>query len=107
MHEDGLVDTYMKGKGVPTHVLESNARHEEYRDMLFEPFAHHPRSIASFRKLQSKNHEISGWRMTKRMLTALQDKTFQLGPTECRPLGHKLNRDLRQHWSRADDDPDL
>jgi hypothetical protein len=87
MQEDGEVSTYMKGKGVPSKVLKSLAKHEDYRRMLFEPYE----SSASFRKLQSKNHEICGFNMRKRMLTALQDKTFQEGPTVSRPLGHWKN----------------
>jgi len=83
-HEDGELTTYMKGKGVPSKVLRANAQHDDYRRMLFEPFD----SRVSFRKLQSSNHEISGLQMSKRMLTALQDKTFQLNHLESRALGH-------------------
>ena len=96
MHEDGTIDAYMKGKGVPRQVLKAQVKHEDYRRMLFTPYD----SVANFRKLQSSNHEICGLQMSKRMLTAMQDKTYQTGPTESRPLGHYLNHNV-------DDDPDL
>lgn len=87
MHEDGEISTYMRGKGVPSKVLKANANHESFCEMLFQPYE----SRVSFRTLRSTNHEIRGMNMSKRMLTALQDKTYQVSPLESRPLGHYLN----------------
>jgi hypothetical protein len=78
---------YMKGKGVPSHVLDSRADHEAFRRMLFEPYE----SVVSRNKLQSFDHQIHALTMEKRMLTCINDKVFQLSPLECRPLGHWRN----------------
>jgi hypothetical protein len=78
---------HMKGKGVPTHVLESNADHKSFRRMLFEPYS----STVSFSKLQSYKHQIHALTTEKRMLTCINDKVFQVSPLESRPLGHWRN----------------
>jgi len=91
----GELDAAAKGKGVPSRVLkgeraaERNAVHASFYKMLFEPHV----SRVTFRKLQSFKHHVCGLEVTRSMLTALQDKTYQLSPTESRPLGHWRNRD--------------
>jgi hypothetical protein len=84
---DGSMDTICKGKGVPNAVLKRNTDHSSYRNMLFEPYE----SNVTFKKLQSFKHQMHSLQLTRRMLTALQDKTFQLSPLESRPLGHWRN----------------
>jgi hypothetical protein len=86
---DGSDNTtdYMKGKGVPSHVLNSRADHEAFRRMLFEPYE----SVVSFNKLQSFEHQVHALTMEKRMLTCINDKVYQVSPLECRPLGHWRN----------------
>jgi hypothetical protein len=86
---DGQLSTSLKGKGVPTTVLEDTADHAGYRKMLFAPFE----SNVSFKKFQAFKHQVHTLQMTKKMLTPLQDKTYQVSPTESRPLGHDLNRE--------------
>ena len=49
-HEHG----HMKGKGVPSKVLETQAGHEAYKKMVVTPY----RSTATFSRFQSKNHVI-------------------------------------------------
>ena len=97
---DGELDTIAKGKGVPSAVLKRNADHASFRHMLFDP----RESVVSFRKLQSFKHEMHGLQLNKRMLTALQDKTFQLSPTESRPLGHWRNRAENDGDMEVDDE---
>jgi len=87
--EKVVVDAITKGKGVPTSVLKKNATHAVYRKMLFEPHS----STVKFRKLQSFKHQVCGLEVNRSMLTALQDKTYQLSTTESRPLGHWRNRE--------------
>jgi hypothetical protein len=85
--DDGGLDEYAKGKGVPKTVLKENAHHDSFVKMLFEPFA----SNVTYKKLQSFRHQVYTLQMTKKMLTSLQEKTYQVSPTESRPLGHYLN----------------
>jgi hypothetical protein len=86
---EGFVD-YLRCKGVPTPVLKENADHENFVKMLFEPFV----SNVTYKKLQSFNHQVYTLEMTKKMLTSLQEKTYQVSPTESRPLGHWRNGDV-------------
>ncbi len=69
-------------------MLKENAEHMSFVKMLFEPFA----STVSYKKFQSFNHQVYTLQMTKKMLTPMQEKTYQVSPTESRPLGHYLNR---------------
>jgi len=85
---DGDLVGTAKGKGVPSGVLKREATHADFYKMLFEPHE----SRVTFRKLQSFKHHVCGLEVTRSMLTALQDKTYQLSPTESRPLGHWRNR---------------
>jgi hypothetical protein len=95
---DGDLDTIAKGKGVPSAVLKRQTDHDSFRRMLFEPYE----SNATFKKLQSFKHQMHSLQMTKKMLTSLQDKTYQLSPTESRPLGH-----WRNSVEDVDDDDEL
>jgi hypothetical protein len=105
---DGQLSTSLKGKGVPTTVLVDNTDHAGYRRMLFEPFE----SNVSFKKFQAFKHQVYTLQMTKKMLTPLQEKTYQVSPTESRPLGHYLNREDDAEAADAaagveEDDPEL
>ena len=83
----GRQHTHMKGKGVPKRVLAAKASHEKYKEMLFEPYA----SSATFSALRSHNHIVERLEITKKMLTAFNDKVFQYDPLFSRPLGHWRN----------------
>jgi len=84
-------------KGVSKRVLKAQARHENYKKMLFSPTP----SSAEFNKFQSYKHSICVVRMRKRMLTCFQDKTYQVSSTESRPLGHWRNEDPAQRAADA------
>jgi hypothetical protein len=83
----GHPHSHMKGKGVPKRVLAAKANHEHYKDMLFEPHA----SSASFHALRSHNHIVERLYLTKKMLTAYNEKVHQYEPLRSRPLGHWRN----------------
>lgn len=100
---DGSLGQTARGKGVDKTVLKENANHISFVKMLFEPFA----SNVTYRKFQSFNHQVYTLQMTKKMLTPLQEKTFQLSPTESRPLGHYLNHlDNAEALEAHDEDDD-
>ena len=80
--------SHMKGKGVPSRVLETQAGHEAYKKMVVTPY----RSTATFSRFQSKNHVIEKVTMEKKMLTAFNDKVFQFEQFKSRPLGHWRNK---------------
>jgi hypothetical protein len=85
---EGRQHTHMKGKGVPKRVLAAQASHKQYMQMIAEPFE----STATFSALRSRNHVVERLQVSKRMLTAYNDKVFQLSAQESRPLGHWRNR---------------
>jgi hypothetical protein len=85
--EDGEDESIKKGKGVPARVLKKQATHASYRQILFEPGP----SEATFRAFRSLKHSIVQLETSKRMLTAFNDKVYQLGATDSRPLGHWKN----------------
>jgi hypothetical protein len=85
--EDGEDESIRKGKGVPARVLKKQATHESYKKILFEPAP----SEATFRAFRSLKHSIVQLESTKRMLTAFNDKVYQLNAMESRPLGHYSN----------------
>ena len=55
--------------------------------MLFEPRA----SSATFQALRSHKHTVERLQLTKKMLTAYNDKVHQYEPLRSRPLGHWRN----------------
>ena len=57
--------------------------------MLFEPYVNY----VTFNCLRSKNHVSQRLEITKKGLTAINDKVFQLSAVESRPLNHYLNRE--------------
>ncbi len=83
----GEGETIMKGKGVPSGVLKKQATHAAYKDILLEPAP----SEACFRAFRSLKHSLVQVEMTKRMLTAFNDKVYQDSPLISRPLGHWRN----------------
>ena len=85
--ESGEGETIMKGKGVPSRVLKKQATHEAYKEILFEPAP----SEVSFRAFRSYKHAITQVEMSKRMLTAFNDKVYQESSLFSRPLGHWRN----------------
>jgi len=84
---EGTQLTHMKGKGVPKRVLAAQASHEHYKQMIFEPFE----SSATFSAMRSHNHVVERLTITKKMLTAFNDKVFQHERLASRPLGHCRN----------------
>ena len=85
----GEYDTSMKGKGVPKRALKAKARHDMYRDMVRAPF----RCYETFRAMSSKRQTNVVLELNKRMLTAYNDKVYQIAWDESRPLGHSRNED--------------
>jgi hypothetical protein len=81
-----------KGKGVPKHVMNTMITQEDFRRTLFDPLA--ARKEAKFRRFQSFSHKICNVETTRKLLTSVQDKTYQLDPLTSRPLGHWRNRAL-------------
>jgi hypothetical protein len=86
--EDGVDESIRKGKGVPARVLKKEATHESYRSMLLTPGP----CEATFRTFRSFSHSIVQLEVKKRMLTAFNDKVFQLSALDSRPLGHWKNQ---------------
>ena len=84
---NGLEHTHKKAKGVPTRILTTQASHEHYRRVVFEPFV----SNATFSALRSRNHVVEKIVLTKKMLTSFNDKVFQYEQLRSRPLGHWRN----------------
>ena len=77
----------MKGKGVPKRVLKAKATHEMYYNMVKSPY----KCYESFRAMRSQKQTNVVLELNKRMLSAYNDKVFQLSWNESRPLGHYLN----------------
>jgi hypothetical protein len=86
----GEDESIKKGKGVPARVLKKHATHDSYRKVLLEPAP----SEATFRAFRSFNHKLAQVEVNKRMLTAFNDKVFQLDALESRALGHWKNDQL-------------
>ena len=84
----GAIRHDKKGKGIPKFVIKKKTTHEEYKAMLFDPSV----SEVSFYKLGSEAHQMQKQRLTKKKLTAYNDKVFQLSSMESRPLGHYRNK---------------
>ena len=85
--DSGEAESIMKGKGVPSRVLKKEATHASYKEILFDPSP----SDVSFRAFRSFKHSIVQIEMSKRMLTAFNDKVYQDSPMTSRPLGHWRN----------------
>ena len=83
----GDYEEVMKGKGVPKRVLKAKAKHEMYLQMIKEPF----HSYEKFRAMRSQKQTNVVLELTKRMLTAYNDKIYQLSWDSSRPLGHWRN----------------
>jgi hypothetical protein len=85
--KDGICIDYMKGKGVPKRVLQKKATHETYKDMIFNTSVNR----ITFRTLRSKNHVVEQLEIDRKMLTAYNDKVYQIDSLSSRPLGHWRN----------------
>jgi hypothetical protein len=85
---DGVLVDYLKGKGTPTRVLQANATHDSYKQMIFNPTS----TRVSFRTLRSKDHVVQQLEIDRKMLTSYNDKVFGFSILESRPLGHWRNR---------------
>jgi hypothetical protein len=80
--------TTLKGKGVPTKALERQYKNvEAYKEAILRRNA----PPAQFRSIQSRDHIPEHRLITKKCLTADNDKVFLLSPYASRPLGHKQN----------------
>jgi hypothetical protein len=90
VEHEGAMTEEKKGKGVPKSVLKSKVTHEDFRRTLLDPLA--ARKEAKFKRFQSFSHKICTVETTRKLLTSVQDKTYQLNPLESRPLGHWRNR---------------
>jgi hypothetical protein len=79
----------IKGKGVPTKVLEKNFGNLDfYKESLLKNKV----SSITFRQFRSQDHIVKHCEVTKVALSAENDKVFQLSPYESRPLGHYKNK---------------
>ena len=87
INREGKIGFVRKAKGVPRFVVALYAPHAKYREMVLEPveFTH------GFRCLRSKNHTIEVLELTKRVLTAFDDKTYRVTSLLSRPHGHWRN----------------
>ena len=85
--KDGFSIDYMKGKGVPKRVLQKKATHETYKDMIFNTAVHR----ITFRTLRSNKHVVEQLEIDRKMLTAYNDKVYQIDSFCSRPLGHWRN----------------
>ena len=85
----GLCEHNRKSKGIPMKAVKQLTLHEDFRQMLFEPYVNY----VTFNCLRSKNHISQRLEITKKGLTAVNDKVFQLNALESRPLNHYLNRE--------------
>jgi hypothetical protein len=86
--EDGVDESIKKGKGVPARVLKKETTHDSYRKILLDPAP----SEATFRTFRSFGHSIVQLEVKKRLLTAFNDKVFQLSALDSRPHGHWKNQ---------------
>ena len=86
--EDGELSGSIKGKGVPKSVLRSTYEHEDFKKMLLDPH----KDEVTFKAMRSKKLQNEHLQLSKRGLTAYNDKVFQISATENGPLGHRLNR---------------
>ena len=77
----------MKGKGVPKRVLKAKAKHDMYVKMVHEPY----NLYQNFRAMRSQNQVNVVLEINKRMLTACNDKVYQISWDESRALGHWRN----------------
>ena len=86
--ENMQLTTCMKGKGIPERDLKRLHVHDDYRETVFQPTV--DRQV-TFRAMRSSRHQVTHRLITKRGLAADNDKVFQLGPFNSRPLGHWRN----------------
>jgi hypothetical protein len=92
------------GKGVPGAVLqrEFGGNLEHFKDAVFNSQTR----TATFNTMRSKHHIVKHCKVTKVVLSAENDKVFQVSPTQSRPLGHRLNREpvpACPEWDIEDD----
>ncbi len=88
---DGETETESKGKAVPTYLLKNDViTHEHYLNILHLPWL--ADSTVSFKRFQSFQHVITKIEHARKLLTAVQDKTYQIDALTSRPLGHWRNR---------------
>ena len=85
----GLSEHNRKSKGIPMKAVKQLTFHQDFRNMLFEPYDNY----VTFKCLRSRNHVSQRLEVTKKGLTAINDKVFQLSAIESRPFGHHLNRE--------------
>ena len=91
--KDGFSIDYMKSKGVPKRVLQKKATHETYKDMIFNTAVNR----ITFRTLRSSKHIIEQLEIDRKMLTAYNDKVYQIDCFSSRPLGHWRNTFIGPH----------
>ena len=92
INRDGETTTESKGKGVPNHLLKNEViTHEHFLNILHLPWL--ADSTTSFKRFQSFQHVITKVEHSRKLLTAVQDKTYQIDALTSRPLGHWRNRE--------------
>ena len=79
-------------KGIPKRV---RPQHEHYKSILMRPRPH----TLQFSQIVSKHHHLTIKHTTKKALSGLNDKVYQISNLKSRPLGHYLNKE-RFAWIR-------
>ena len=75
IEKEGTSTTESKGKGIPTHYLKAKISLDDFRNMLLNPLTE---SQGASKRFQSFGHLIHTMEVSKKMLTAVQDKTYQI-----------------------------
>ena len=96
-----LIKESMHCRGTPTAELKKQSSHEKMRNTLFDMKP----TDATFRTFRSIHHHLEQQQITKRMLTAFNDKVYQESSTFSRPLGHWRNP--RVEATAASEDEEL
>ena len=78
------------GKGIPGAVLKEQFGDtiDHYKDALFK----NKSSVATYRQFRTFDHVVNHCDVEKAVLSAVNDKTYQVSPYKSRPLGHWRNR---------------
>ena len=84
---EGILEEIAKGKGVPKRVLKKQTEHANYLAMIYAPY----HSVANSSAMRSHKQNNIVLELEKRMLTAFNDKVYQLDWDSSRPLGHFRN----------------
>ena len=77
----------MKAKGLPTRMLEKTFGWSDYEDAIYHSLSRR----LKFRMMRPRNHVVEHLETSKIGITSNNEKVFQIGPRNCRCLGHYKN----------------